>query len=148
MLRELERMAKLNKYEAEQVAAIEAWKNEKPSIALAAFDRVTAPVTRALARVIPLTLAKKAIEGANNLSQYAIDARGVMRGADVNSIEAMRSKSLRISDHLAHDSHVLSMALSGAGGAVLGATGIGGIALDVGSLLTLSLRTIHRIGLC
>ena len=141
-------MAKLNKYEAQQVAAIEAWKNEKPSVALAAFDRITAPVTQALARVIPLTLVKKAIEGANNVSQYAIDAKGVMRGAEVDSIDALRSRSLRISDHLAHDSHVLSMALSGAGGAVLGATGVGGVALDVASLLTLSLRTIHRIGLC
>ena len=135
-------------YETKQISAIEAWKREKPGVVGEVFDSVTAPLTWLATQVIPVALLKKTIEGANVVAQYASDAEPIARRGGVASIDALRAKDLRLSDRLAEDTHNLAIALSGSSGAVLGATGVGGIALDIATLITLSLRTIHRIGLC
>ena len=138
----------MNKYEKAQVAAIEAWKLTELSVVHRTFERITAPFTWAATKVIPAKLVQTAIEGANSAAQGLVDADAILRDGAVDSIEALRAKGLPLADELAGSVHSWALAVGGASGAALGATGVGGIALDVSALLTLSLRTIHKVGLC
>ena len=138
----------MNTYEKKQIKAIERWKRKKPGVASQAFDLVTAPLTWLVTQVIPFALVQGAVEGANVVAQSTTDAKDIMRDGEVSSIDELRTKSLRLSDQLADNVHNWAIAAAGAGGAALGATGVGGVALDIATLITLSLRTIHKIGLC
>ena len=138
----------MNAYEKKQIKAIELWKRQEPGIAGRAFDTVTAPITWLVSKVIPTTLVQGAIEGADFIAQSATDAKDILRDGGVSSIDELRDKDLQLSDRLADQVHNWSTAASGAFGGVLGSTGVGGVALDIGALITLSFRTIHKIGLC
>jgi hypothetical protein len=138
----------MNTYEVEQIKAIARWKREKPGVASQVFDYVTAPMTWLVAKVIPIALVQRAVEGADFVAQSFTDSEDILRDGEVSSIDELRTKSLRLSDQLADEVHNWAIAVSGAGGTVLGATGFGGVALDIAALFTLSLRTTHKIGLC
>jgi len=138
----------MNTYEQNQIKAIERWKREEPGIVAEAFDFLTAPWTWVLMRLIPVGLLQGALDGANAVARKTADTQDIKRYGRVASIDELRTKSLYLSDQLANRVHSGAVAVGGAGGAALGATGVGGVALDVSSLITLSLRTIHKIGLC
>jgi hypothetical protein len=138
----------MNKYEKAQVKAIENWKHEEPGVIGQAFEFVTAPLTWLVALIVPVPLVKIAIEGTNTVAQGLADSDDILRDGGVSAIDELRTKGLKVSDTLAEDVHNWAIATSGAGGAALGATGVGGVALDVSALITIALRTIHKIGLC
>ena len=55
---------------------------------------------------------------------------------------------MQLSDKLANEVHNWANATAAIEGAATGATGLPGIAVDIPALITMSLRVIHKIGLC
>ncbi len=135
-------------YEKAQIRAIEAWKDAEPGVVGQAFEFITMPLTWAVAKIVPAQLVKTAVEGADNIARSLVDNHDIKLEAKVDSINDLRTKSLELSDSLADNVHDWAIGMGGTSGAALGATGFGGLALDVSALITLSLRTIHKIGLC
>lgn len=138
----------MEKYESVQIKAIEQWKNEEPGILSQTFEFVTSPLTWAVTQLVPAKLVKAAIEAADQIARSLVDVNDIKHDAGITSINELRSKSLSISDTMAENVHNWAIGMGGTEGAALGATGAGGIVLDVTALITLSLRTIHKLGLC
>ena len=60
----------------------------------------------------------------------------------------MRTKDLKLSDKLANEVHNWAIGVASAEGAGSGIWGISGLMLDIPFIITLALRTIHKIGIC
>ncbi|MBF0248085.1 MAG: EcsC family protein [Alphaproteobacteria bacterium] len=135
-------------YERAQADAIAAWKAEEPSAASRAFDRLTAPIAWAVEKIVPDDLAHNVVLGVDGMARALVNAEDILARGDVTSITDLKSEDLSLSDALAEDVHNRALALAGGTGAALGATGVGGIALDLASLMTLALVTVRNIGVC
>lgn len=140
--------AKLNSYERRQLKAIEAWKNEEPGILSESISLMTLPLTWAATVLVPVKLVQSVLDTVNSLSEQLTLEDNILKKAGVKSVSELRSRDLKLSDSLATTYQEEAMILSGASGAALGATGVGGLVLDIGALLTISLKTIHKIGFC
>lgn len=135
-------------YERSQYEAILKWEKEEPSVVDKAMGFIFKPAAWLINQIIP----KKALEGALHLSnkaaEFLTDTKDIKRDANVSEISQLKYKSLELSDKLANEVHNWALGLAGAEGGVAGAVGLVGIAVDVPTIITLSLRTIHKIGLC
>lgn len=138
----------MNEYEAEQVKAIEVWKNEEPGVVSQTVGTLLKPVSWLVEKVVP----EKVIEGALNLSnsaaEFLTDKDDILRDGQVSRIEELKTKSLELSDELANSVHNWAIGIASAEGGATGATGLVGMAVDIPALITLCLRTIHKVGLC
>lgn len=76
------------------------------------------------------------------------DTKDVIRDGGVESVSELRNKNLELSDKLANEVHNWAIGIAVTEGAGTGAFGLLGMAVDVPALITLSLRTIHKIGAC
>ncbi|WED23938.1 EcsC family protein [Vibrio sp. JC009] len=138
----------MDAYEQEQLAEIEKWKQEEPGLASQTLSTVTKPLSWLASKVIPTTLVQKAIDGFDSISQGSLNSKDILKEAKVSSIKELRHKNLEECDALAKSVHNWANGMAGASGGVFGATGVGGVPLDLATLITLSLRTIHKVGLC
>jgi hypothetical protein len=141
-------MTMLTEYERRQLAAIEAWKNAEPGVLSRAFGVVVAPVEWIVQTVVPEVVVRNAIDGASKLARFMTDTEDVLRAAQVSSVAALRSKELSLCDRLADDVHNLAIAIAVAEGSTTGAMGIVSAPIDVPAIITVAMRTIHKIGIC
>lgn len=135
-------------YEETQVDEIIKWKNSEPSVVAKGMGTLTAPLTWLVNKVIPKSAMKAVLNGANSAGEFLADEGDILRDAGVKSVEELRYKDLKISDELANSVHNWAIAVAATEGAAAGGGGIALIAADIPAVLTLSLRTIHKIALC
>jgi len=138
----------LSFYEQEQLVLIEQWKKESPGMANHLTSTVLKPVTWIAEKIIPQSAIKGALDFANLVGKLLADESDLKRDACVRSISELKQKDLALSDRLANKVHNWGIGMAGGEGGLTGAAGAIGIAADVPAIITLALRTIHKIGLC
>lgn len=138
----------INSYEQKQLCEIETWEKREPSVVAQAMDKVAKPIGAVVNFVIP----KKAILGAlttfNDLAGFFTDTGDILRDGNVVRIEDLKQKDLRLSDQMAENVSLWAKGIAATEGGAAGFTGIFGMAVDIPTIITLSLRTIQKIGLC
>lgn len=135
-------------YEDNQVKAIVEWKNKEPGVVSKSLGFLATPFTWVAKKLIPESAMRAVLNGANSTGEYLADESDILRDANVEKIEDLRHKDLKLSDRLADEIHNWAIGLAGAEGAATGAGGAATMAADIPIVLTLALRTIHKIGLC
>lgn len=138
----------MENYELNQWRQIQEWKNEVPSVVTQAVGTVLKPVTWLVNIVIPSKAIEGLLVGCDKVAEFMADTNDIKRDANVENISELSYKNLELSDRLANEVHNWALGLAGVEGAATGATGLPGLVADIPALITLSLRTIHKIGLC
>jgi hypothetical protein len=138
----------LSEYEAQQASSITAWKAAAPSVADQAFGVVLQPAAWLIQRVVPEAAVKAAIDGASRLGRSLADRADVLRDAGVSDIAALREGELAVCDRLADGVHNWAIGMAAAEGTATGALGLLSAPVDIPAIITLALRTIHKVGLC
>jgi uncharacterized protein (DUF697 family) len=138
----------LTVYESKQLAAINDWKTEEPSVLSKATGIVAAPLAWLVQKVIPEKAIQVALDAANWAGCQLADRGDILRDGDVSQITELRSKSLELSDRLADKAHDWAIGMATVEGGAAGAFGLPGMAADIPAIVTLALRTVHKIGLC
>lgn len=138
----------MTNYEQGQWNAIKKWENEEPGVVSQAVGFLLKPLTWAVQKVIPAKVIEGALTGFDGLAVFITDKNDLLRDGQVKSIEELKHKDLKLSDKLANSVQNWAIAIAGAEGGVTGLAGLPGLAVDIPALITLSLRTIHKIGLC
>jgi hypothetical protein len=141
-------MGQMSKYEREQVAAIEAWKKESPGVISTVFGLAVEPAAWLVRKVVPEKAIAAAIDAANSMAAALTDTQDVCREAHVESVGGLRGVDLEVCDRLANNVHNWAIGLAVAEGGATGTMGILGAPVDVPAVLTLALRTVHKIGTC
>ncbi len=139
---------KMNPYEKNEYTEIIKWENEPPSVVSQTINFVMKPVTWLVGKVIPHKAIQGALIASNYLAELATDSNDIKRDGEVNKIEDLRHKDLKLSDKLANEVHNWANLIASVEGAATGSAGLTGLIIDVPSLITMSLRVIHKIGLC
>ena len=138
----------MNQYEQREYESILSWKKEEPSVVTKAIGFVFKPASWLIEKVVP----QKAIEGCliafDKIAEFLTDTADIVRDGSVSNVEELQTKSLKMSDGLADNVHNWALATAGVEGAVSGSTGLPGIMVDIPALITISLRTVHKIGVC
>jgi hypothetical protein len=138
----------LTKYEEQQIKLINKWENEEPSVVNQAFGALLKPITWAVEKVVPDKAIQGLLDGANEVGRILADKNDILRDGEVNKLEDLKFKDLELSDKLADEVHNWAIGLAAAEGGVAGFFGLPGALVDVPTIITFSLRTIHKIGLC
>jgi len=138
----------LNEYENKQVELIKDWEQQVPGVVSKGVGLLAKPAVWLVQKVVPQSAIKAALNAANGAGKKLADESDILRDGNVATIEALRSRSLETSDRLANEVHNWAIGMATAEGGAAGVTGVAGIAVDVPAILTLALRTIHKIGLC
>lgn len=141
-------MKELTKYEKEQLRAIEEWKKQEPEVVSKAFGIVVEPLAWLVNKVVPEAAIRGALDFSNFIAERLADKDDILREAGVPLIVELRTKNLELSDKIADKVHNWAIGVAFAEGASTGFFGLTGSALDVPFIVTLALRTIHKIGLC
>jgi uncharacterized protein (DUF697 family) len=137
-----------SQYIDEQVQAIEAWKNEEPGVVSKAFGIVIEPLAWLVRKVVPEAAVRGVLDMSNAAARWMSDSSDICRDAEVKSINELKNKDLELSDKLANEVHNWAIGVGVGEGAATGAFGILGAPADVPAIITLALRTIHKIGKC
>lgn len=135
-------------YEQKVLKQIRAWQAEPPSWGTRLLAKPGAKVADAIRVVVPTAALRAALSGADRLGRKLSDERSILKRAGVASLAALRDAPLEVCDRLARTVARRAMALGGGTGAVFGIAGGLGLVADVPTLLTLALRTVHRVGFC
>lgn len=135
-------------YEQQQVNAIDKWKKQEPSVSSKVTGWVLSPLTWTVNKIIPTKAIQGALNMANTAAQWLTDSKDIIRDGGVENIEELQSKDLKISDKLANEVQNWALATAAGEGLAAGAAGLPGLAVDIPALITMSLRVIHKIGLC
>jgi hypothetical protein len=77
-----------------------------------------------------------------------IDVQDVLRRAQVPNVASLRDTDLGTCDRLADDVHNWAIGIASVEGSATGAMGLLGAPIDVPAIVTIAMRTIHKIGLC
>lgn len=139
---------RLTDYEQGQLKLIEAWKLEPPSVVSEAVGKFLSPVSWLINKIVPISAIQGIIDFSSSTADWLTDTGDVLRDAGISSISELKNLSLEKSDELADAMHNWAIGIASAEGAVTGAAGIAGIAIDMPAVLVLALRTIHKIGIC
>lgn len=139
---------KQSDYLMQQYALIKAWENEEPGVVSKTFGKLLSPVGKLISVVVPEKVIESAINAANAAAQYLTDTDDVLRDGNVESIEELRTKDLKLCDQMADSVHNWAIGIATAEGAAGGFVGLPGLAADIPFITTLALRTIHKIGVC
>lgn len=138
----------LTDYERGVLAELSDWQRQAPSWGTRLLAKPSGVAARAVQNMVPEEALRYGLEQLNRVAHRFEDRDDVLRRAGVADEQALASQSLAAADHLAVQIARRAMVLGGAGGAVLGVTGVAGMVIDIPALLTLALRTIHRTSYC
>lgn len=138
----------LNKYEVEQIKAIEEWKHEKIDL----YDKTMVFITKPFGGIVENVASEKIVRGLLkftwNVADSTMDYKRIMKEAKVESISELKNCSLKSCDNMAKNAHNRAVGLAAAQGITVGSIGLVGLAIDIPFVLSLALRTIMRIGGC
>jgi hypothetical protein len=135
-------------YERKALERLRAWQAEVPSWGTRLLAKPGGKIAEAVKVVVPASALRAALGGADRLGRRLADERSILKRAGVADLDALRELPLDTLDKLSRTVTRRALALGGATGAVFGIAGAAGLVADVPTLLTLAMRTIHRVGLC
>jgi hypothetical protein len=138
----------ISQYEENQFNEIVKWEQKVPSVVSMVLNTALKPVTMLVQAVIPSKAIKGALVASNWLAESLTDSKDIKRDGKVNTIKELQYKDLELSDKLANVVHNWANGIATAEGGAVGLAGLPGMVADIPALITLSLRTIHKIGLC
>lgn len=138
----------LSPYENKQIEAIKEWKSQTPSVVSKAVGTILSPLTWLVQKVVPESAIKGALNLSNILAKKLADIGDIKKSAGVDEISELKTKDLEQSDKLANSVQVKAVLVTSGEGAGTGFFGLPGMAIDIPTIITLSLRTIHKIGMC
>ena len=135
-------------YEKSEIQSMKKWEQDPPGVMNRALGKALVPVSWIAQKVIP----KKAIEGCLNLANAAgsalADKGDILRDGGVSNISDLRNVKMEVCDKLANSVHNYALSFAAVEGGATGFFGLVGMAIDIPSLITFALRSIHKIGLC
>lgn len=137
-----------DEYIEKQLVEISKWEQQKPSVVNTGMNKIFSPMSKFTRKVIPEVVVEKAIYHAHDIGQKLASKNDILKNAGVNTIEELRHKDLALSDKLASSVHKWAIGFAGSEGF---ATGLGGtvtMVADVGAVIVLAFRTIHKIAMC
>ena len=135
-------------YEEEQIQKIEQWINKKEPLLSKVLNKLIEPISSLTKLIVPSSAIEGALVQINKAAEFLTDVEDIKRDANVKDITELQYKSLQLSDKLANEVHNYAIGISSAEGVVTGALGWAGLAVDIPSLILISVRTIHKIGVC
>ncbi|RBW66123.1 EcsC family protein [Vibrionales bacterium C3R12] len=138
----------LTPYEKKQIKLVRDWKLEEPSVISKGIGFVLSPLTWLVNQVVPTAAIKGILDFSSTAAEWLTDTNDILRDAKVTAITDLKYKDLELSDDLANEIHNWAIGIATAEGAGTGAAGVAGIAVDIPAIITLALRTIHKIGIC
>ena len=138
----------LTRYEAGQLERIEALKAEVPGVVAHALGLFGMPLAWVAQRLLPGAAVQGALDLSNLMARHLTDVNDVLRDAGVGSVEELSQLDLQQLDRLADGVHNWAVGVATAEGGVTGALGLPGMVADIPVVITLALRTIHKIGVC
>ena len=138
----------LSPYEKTQLAEIESWKRQEPSVVSKFFGIALSPVTWLVRKLVPTAAVRGALDFSSSIAGWLTDTKDVLRDSGISSVEQLRNHSLETSDVLADGVHNWAIGIATAEGGVVGAVGLPGLLLDIPAVIVLALRTIHKVGIC
>lgn len=138
----------MNDYESRQLQRLRKWQQQGPDWGTRLLAKPTGMAGKVVQKVVPLSALKAALGAFNGVAERLSGEGSILRRAGVENLAAVRAGSLEDCDVLAKGELRRAMGIGGAGGAAFGVFGAAGLVADVPTLLTLTMRTIHRIGLC
>lgn len=139
---------KMTSYEYNEYEQIIKWQNEEPSVVSQTINGVLKPVSWLIGKIVPPKAIQGALTAFDGLADLLTDSDDIKRDGGVNNVEELRHKDLQLSDKLANNVHNWAYGIAATEGVVTGAMGLPGLIADIPSLITMSLRVIHKIGLC
>lgn len=138
----------MTNYEKKQMRSIEKWENKTPSVVAQAMGVVTKPFSWIANKIIPQKAIQGALVGFNVAAKALTDESDILRDANISSIEELGTKDLQVSDKIADNIHNWALCTAAFEGGTAGYFGLPGMVADIPAIITLALRTIHKIGLC
>ncbi|MGQ0586684.1 MAG: EcsC family protein [Gammaproteobacteria bacterium] len=135
-------------YEQQALGKIRAWQAEAPGWGSRLLAKPGSKVAEVVQVLVPAKVLRAALDGADRLGRKLSHERSILARAGVADLTALRAQPLESLDKLSRNVMRRALALGGATGAVFGVAGAAGLVADVPTLLTLAMRTIHRVGLC
>src|SRR5438552_916486 len=138
----------LTRYESREFREIKEWKAKEPSVMDKALGIVVEPLNWMVRKIVPDTALLGALNLARLTASMTVDKKDILRDGGVEEIAHLRRKNLRLSDRLADEVHNWAIGIATVEGAGTGFFGILGAPVDIPALVTISLRTIEKIGLC
>jgi hypothetical protein len=138
----------VTRYEATQIELIRAWEAEEPGVVSKAVGVVTAPVAWLVRSAIPEAAILGALDFSSTLARSLSDVDDLLREAKVADLVELHDLELERLDLLADGVHDWAVGIAAAEGAGTGWAGLPGLLADIPIVITLALRTIHKIGLC
>jgi len=138
----------ISQYEENQFNEIIKWEQKVPSVVSMVLNTALKPVTMLVQAIVPSKAIKGALVASNWLAESITDSKDIIRDGGVGSIKELQHKDLELSDKLANEVHNWANGIATVEGGAIGLAGLPGMIADIPALITLSLRTIHKIGLC
>jgi EcsC protein family len=138
----------LTKYEKIQWSEIKEWQNETPSVISQALGTILEPVNWVMRIVMPEKAIRGLLDAASEAGRILTDKNDILRDGKVEKIIDLKYKSLQVSDELADEVHNWAIGIATTEGGITGAFGLPGTIVDIPTIITLALRTIHKIGIC
>lgn len=135
-------------YEGQQLHAIKAWQDEKPGVLSQALGMVAKPMAWFMTKIIPEAAIRGALSASNTAARWMTDTADIVRDAHVEAIADLKDKDLELSDRLADEVHNWAIGIAAVEGTATGFFGVFSVPVDVPAIITLALRTIHKIGVC
>lgn len=135
-------------YEQQQIAAIAAWKADEPGVASQALGIALEPVAWLVQKLVPENAVRAALDAASTLGRSLADTADILRDGGVADVAQLRSIELQLCDRLANGVHDWAIGIASTEGAATGTFGIFGAPVDVPAIITIAMRTIHKIGAC
>lgn len=135
-------------YELTQLEQISAWQQEEPGVAAKALGVAVTPLAWLVRQVVPEASMRAALESASATGRWLTDHKDILRDAHVEGIEQLRGIDLARCDELADSVHNWAIGAAVVEGTATGAGGVLAAPLDIPLIITLAMRTIHKIGCC
>jgi hypothetical protein len=141
-------MSPLNDYEHTQLAQIRQWRAAAPGLATRTIGKASGPLATVAEKALPSMALRLTLDGVHAAAVRLADRRSILKRAGVDEVEELRQQPLETCDRLAERVGRRATLMAGGSGAVFGIAGGFGLIADLPTLLTLTFRTIHRVGLC
>lgn len=141
-------LVKLTGYEEIEMQEISKWKNEEPSVVNLAIGKFIEPIVNVVNKVVPEDAIKGALDLSNSMAEWLSDTDDIKRDGEVISISELKTKNLELSDKLANEVHNWAIGIGVVEGGGTGFLGLFGMAADIPAIIVMSLRLIHKVGIC
>ncbi|HEY7990764.1 MAG TPA: EcsC family protein [Stellaceae bacterium] len=123
-------------YERDQMARISAWRDEPPGLIERATGTALSPISRLISGLVPPAAIETLLRASDWMAERTIPETEPLDDND----------GLEPRDAAARAIRQWAIAYAGGEGALAGAVGLLSLPVDVPAIVTLSLRTIRRIG--